>query len=130
MEHPGEALCDPQWGMGRCSWHTALPPVDAPLRVDPQDSGVFSVVVLHLRVGELGTVDVDNNRGAARGLPGWCQAADLSRVPPGMEIKMGEGMVRQLVTISAAFHGTEHWLPGKSLGVPQVASGVTTLALE
>lgn len=55
-----------------------LPPVDAPLKVDPQDSRVFSIVVLHLGVGELGTVDVDNNRGTARGLPGRCQAADLS----------------------------------------------------
>lgn len=66
-------------GAGGASGFTVgLLPVDAPLGVDPQDSRVFSIVVLHLGVGELGTVDVDNNRGAARSLPRWCQASDLS----------------------------------------------------
>lgn len=63
---------------GDSGFTAGLLPVDAPLGVDLQDSRVFSIVVLHLGVGELGTVDVDNNRGAARSLPGRCQAADLS----------------------------------------------------
>lgn len=61
----------------------AAPPVDAPLRVDLQDGGVISVVVLHLRVGKLGTVDVDDNGGAARALPRGRQTPDLPGIPPG-----------------------------------------------
>lgn len=73
--------CSQQLGTGNgCCW---APPVDAPLRVDPQDGGVLGVVVLHLGVGELGAVDVDNDGSAARALPGGCQAPDLTGVPPG-----------------------------------------------
>lgn len=61
----------------------AAPPVDAPLGVNLQDGGVLGVIVLHLRVGKLSTVDVDNNGGAAGALPGGCQTPDLPGIPPG-----------------------------------------------
>lgn len=59
-----------------------LPPVDAPLGVDPQDGGVLSVVIFDLGVGELSAVDVDDNGGTAGALPGGRQASDLPGIPP------------------------------------------------
>ena len=57
-------------------------PVDAPLRVNLQYGGVLSIVVFHLRVGKLSTVDVDDDGGTSRALPGGCQTPDLPRIPP------------------------------------------------
>lgn len=68
------------WGSGQAG---AAPPVDAPLGINLQDGGVLGIVVLHLRVGKLSTVDVDDNGGAARALPGGCQTPDLPGIPPG-----------------------------------------------
>lgn len=59
-----------------------LPPVDAPLGVDPQDGGVLGVVIFDLGVGELSAVDVDDNGGTAGALPGGRQASDLPGIPP------------------------------------------------
>lgn len=80
-----------QWGDSSGTLVDWFLPVDAPLGVDAQDGRVLGVVVLHLRVGELGTVDVDDNGGAARVLPRGCQAADLSRVSPGRPRRMVRG---------------------------------------
>lgn len=59
------------------------PPVDAPFRVNLQDGRVLSIVVLHFGVGELSTVDVDDDGGTTRALPRGCQTPDLPGIPPG-----------------------------------------------
>lgn len=71
-------------GSGRGGGAQVAPlPVDAPLGINLQDSGVLCVVVLDLRIGELSTVDIDDDGGTARALPRGCQAPDLPGIPPG-----------------------------------------------
>ena len=69
------------WDGGR-GVQGGLPPVDAPLRVNPQDGGVLGVVVFDLGIGELSAVDVDDDGGTAGALPGGRQASDLPGIPP------------------------------------------------
>jgi len=60
-------------------------PVDAPLGIDLLDGGVLRVVVLHLRVAQLCPVDVDEDGGAAGGVPRGGPAPDLAGASPGAE---------------------------------------------
>lgn len=73
-------------------------PVDAPLGVDLQDGGVLGIVVLHLRVGKLSTVDIDDDGGAARALTGGCQTPDLPGIPPGGAQCDSQDMVLELTS--------------------------------
>lgn len=61
-------------------------PVDAPFRINLLDGGVLCVVVLHLRVAQLCPVDVDEDGGAAGGVPRGGPAPDLTGASPGAEM--------------------------------------------
>lgn len=43
---------------------------------------------------------------------------------------MGKGMVRWHVTHQQFFMVAEHWLPGKGMGLTQMATGMTAMTLE
>lgn len=60
-------------------------PVDAPFRINLLDGGVLCVVVLHLWVAQLCPVDVDEDGGAARGVPWGGPAPNLTGASPGAE---------------------------------------------
>lgn len=99
-----------RWGLGGSRWAVGEghPPVDAPLRVDLEDGGILRVVVLHLRVGELSAVDVDDNGGTAGALPRGRQTPDFSRIPPREARRGGEdtgvGLVYKIGSIAWLCH--------------------------
>lgn len=68
-------------------WASLDSPVDAPLGINLLDGGVLCVVVLHLRVAQLGAVDADEDGGAAGGVPGGRPAPDLAGASPGAEMQ-------------------------------------------
>lgn len=64
-------------------WAGAAPPIDAPLGVNLQDGGVLGIVVRHLGVGKLSTIDVDDNGDITRAHSGGRQTPYLPGIPPG-----------------------------------------------